>query len=119
MTPKGVGQQHPNPNQRATALTCYCSVPPVPGHLQVPDLSQLLQNRWGGREGVMLEVEENWHHTYRDVSGYSWEHSSHSSARNSTDFPLPFLPSRALPDLGDKQPPPLLSCPQTMPQHPI
>lgn len=49
-TPKRVRQQHPNSNQRAPALTCYCSVPPVPGHLQVPDLSQSLQNHRGAGE---------------------------------------------------------------------
>lgn len=49
-TPKRVRQQHPNPHQRAPALTCFCSVPPVPGHLQVPDLSQSLQNHRGAGE---------------------------------------------------------------------
>lgn len=70
----------------------------------------------------MLEVEDNWDHTYGNVSGYRWEHPSHSSAGNGSDSPHPFLPSRALPDLGNKQPPPPASCPQTVaqrPQHPI
>lgn len=51
MTPKGVRQQHPNPNPRATALTCHCLVPPVSGHLWVPDLPQPLQSHWGAGEG--------------------------------------------------------------------
>lgn len=52
----------------------------------------------------MPEVEDNWHHTYGDVSGSGWEHPSHSKAGNSSDSPLPFLPSRALPDWGINNP---------------
>lgn len=51
MTPKGVRQQHPNPNLRATALTCQCPVPPVPGHLQVSDLSQSRPSHRGAGDG--------------------------------------------------------------------
>lgn len=64
----------------------------------------------------MPEVEDNWDPPHGDISG--WKHPSHSGAGNSPDSPLPFLPSRAFPDLGNQQPLPPASCPQTMPQHP-
>lgn len=68
---------------------------------------------------MILKVEDNWDHTNGDVSGCSWEHPSHSRAGNGPGSPLPFLPSRALPDSGDKQSPPPASCPQIVPQSPI